>query len=119
MAAFIGMMKMDFFKQLTGNRPHLHFGLVGAISLTLQAVLTVGLVRAFIAMKPTMPKPKPTMPPGTFTATAQLALANVGQLSKPAVKPSPFMLSQTVKTIPVLTATTLEKQYPYTAEALK
>lgn len=119
MAAFIGMMKMDYFKQLTGNRPHLHFGLVGAIALTLQAILTVGLVRAFIAMKPTMPKPKPTMPSGTFTATAQLAFANVGQVAKPAVvKPSPFVLNQAVKTVPVLSAATLAKQYPYTAEAL-
>ncbi|MCX5920955.1 MAG: hypothetical protein NTW61_06530 [Candidatus Melainabacteria bacterium] len=144
--AFVGMMKMDFFKKITNNRPHLHFGLVGAIALALQTVLTVGLVRAFIATRPDMPKLKPHNTPGTFTAKTELNLANVGSLfsaGKPPqeggvslqpaspfvsnnsrdAKPNPAATSAWHHIIqtqaPSLTASALEKQYPYTTEALK
>jgi hypothetical protein len=133
MAAFIAMLKIDFFKQVTGNRPHLHFGLVGALALGVQTVLTVGLVRAFIALKPDMPKPKEPSVAGTFTATAELNLANVRpsfltQNPSPTVQPFPvkpstivnrFALNAPLESVPLLTANVLAQRYPFTAEALK
>jgi hypothetical protein len=132
MAAFIAMLKMDCFKRMTGNRPHLHFGLVGAIALGLQAVLTVGLVRGFIALKPNMPKPKELLVPGAFTATAELNLANVKHpflSNKPTVQALPqavkpfvnnrLTLNTRVQSVPLLTAKALAQRYPFTAEALQ
>jgi hypothetical protein len=82
MAAFIGMMKMDFFKKITGNKPHLHLGLVGGLGLMLQSVITVGLVRAFIDSKPNVKKPPKPNLAGTFTTKAQLVLSNISTLYK-------------------------------------
>jgi hypothetical protein len=95
-------------------------------------VLTVGLVRAFIALKPDMPKPKELLVPGAFTATAELELANVahpflaqkGVAHPLVVKPNTvankgLTFNSTVQNVPFLTSKALAERYPFTAEALK